>query len=147
MSNFQKFKNSISKGNKLILHIDESNDSFSFGYTDSIRNVTYNMKMLEGYQNSAKIENYLKKNDDKIATLFPLGRYIVILEMFCNKTNMKMWFIDFRTEYSAINTNFKDVFSEKIITKFKDIKYEMEEIYTDDNDCILLKTVLEPLKE
>jgi hypothetical protein len=144
MLNFQDFKNGTTIGDKLIVLVDEVNENYSFGFTDSISKVLYNMKMLGNFLSKGNIEEQLTNSKDGLTTLFPLGRYIAILKMKKDKSAMSMMLFDFRAEYSIIDTNFKDVFSENVITQFKKLKYQMEDLYDDEADCVLIDSKLEP---
>lgn len=144
MLNYQDFKGATAIGAKLIILVDDVNDNHSFGFTDSIPKVSYNMKMLDKSLRNANLEERLANSKDGLTTLFPLGRYIVILKLKKDRSAMSMFLFDFRAEYSAINKNFKGVFSENIITQFKSIKYQMEELCQNEDDCAVLDTSLEP---
>jgi hypothetical protein len=147
MLNFQDFKNATTIGDKLIVLVDDVNENYSFGFTDSISKVSYNLKMLDSFLREANLDKLLANSKDGLTTLFPLGRYINILKMKKDKSAMSMMLFDFRAEYSTIDTNFKDVFSENVITQFKKLKYQMEELYEDEADCVILDTTLEPPTE
>jgi len=147
MINCQDFKNANAIGTQLIVLVDDVNDNQSFGFTDSIPKVSCTMKMLNKFLRNANLEERLANSKDGLTTLFPLGRYIVILKLKKDRSAMSMFLFDFRAEYSAINKNFKGVFSENVITQFKSIKYQMEELYQEEDDCVILDTSLEPPKE
>lgn len=131
----------------MIVLVDDVNESHSFGFTDSLSKVTYNMKMLDGFLNQVNIGELLANSKDGLTTLFPLGRYINILKMKKDKSAMSMMLLDFRIEYSTIDTNFNDLFSENVVMQFKKLKYEMEDLYEDEADCVILSTTLEPPQE
>jgi hypothetical protein len=147
MFNVQDFKNATIAGNNLILLIDDANDSFSFGFTDTKTKVLYNLKILENIIKSANLDDQLEKSKKGLTTLFPLGRYIVILEISKDKSKMTMTFFDFRVEYSKVDKMFKGLFSDNLIAQFKNIKYQMEDYFNDSLDKILLDLNLEPPEE
>src|SRR6056297_1350877 len=100
MFNVQDFKNATIAGNQLIMLIDDANENFSFGLTDSKE------KILNEIIKSANLDEQLKKSKNGLTTLFPLGRYIVVLEVSKDKSKMNMMFFDFRVEYSNIDKMF-----------------------------------------
>jgi hypothetical protein len=146
MLNFQNFKNATTIGCKLIFLVDEVKNNY-FGFTDSISKVSYNMKMLDRF---LLITNFndrlanLNKELTGLTTIFPLGRYITVLQLNKDKSAMSMWLCDFRAAYSIIDTNYEDVISHNVIKQIQSLKYQMEELYEDGHDYILLDTVLEP---
>lgn len=144
MLNFQDFKNAIAIGNQLIILVDDINADSSFGFTDSVCKVSYNIKMLESFLHKVNLEERLANSKEGLTTLFPLGRYIVILKLKKDKSAMSMFLFDFRADYSVINKNFEGVFSNNVITQFKSIKYQMEELYQNEDDCVMLNSSLEP---
>jgi len=144
MLNFQDFKNATTIGDKLIILVDDVNNNYSFGFTDSVSKINYNLETLNDYLQKEDYETLLANSKEGLTTLFPLGRYISILRIKKDKSAMSMFLFDFRAEYSTIDQAFKDVFSENIITQFKKIKYQMEELFDDESDCVLLDTTLEP---
>lgn len=145
MLNLQDFKNATIIGDKIILLVDDVNNTHSFGFTDSIEKVTYNLDLLKDYLNKDELDKSIAKSKDGLTSLFPLGRYITILKVKKDKSKMSMYLFDFRNvDYQTIDQVFKDSFSENVITQFKSIKYQMEELFDDDVDCVLIDPTLEP---
>lgn len=144
MINLQEFKNGMSIGENLIFLADDINDSLSFGYTENIEKVKYNMALLKKVFTDTNHDDALAKSKNGLTTLFPLGRYIVILLINKEKTEMKMFFLDFRIEYSVADKGFAGIFSNNIKLQFKKIKYYMEESFNEDFDNIALDASLEP---
>lgn len=144
MINFQEFKNGMSIGETLIFLTDDLNESLSFGYTENINKVKYNMTLLKKVFIDTNHDDALAKSKNGLTTLFPLGRYIVILLINKEKTEMKMFFLDFRVEYSLVDKGFAGIFSDNIKLQFKKIKYYMEESFNEDFDNVVLNASLEP---
>lgn len=145
MFNIQDFKNAtIIAGNQVIMLIDDANENFSFGLTDSKEKVLYNLKILDEIIKSANLDEQLKKSKNGMTTLFPLGRYIVVLEVSKDKSKMNMMFFDFRVEYSNIDKMFKGMYSDNLIGQFKNIKYQMEDYFEEKLDNVVLDLNFEP---
>ncbi len=147
MFNVQEFKNASIIGDKLIILIDDANESFSFGYTDNKNKVLYNLKILDNFLKHANLDEQLEKSKNGLTTLFPIGRYIAILQVSKDKSKMSMTLFDFRVEYSRIDEMFNGLYSSNLITQFKNIKYQMEEIFDDSLDKVILDLNLEPTEE
>lgn len=145
MLNLQDFKNASITEEKIILLVDDVNNSHSYGFTKSLEKVTYNLDLLKDYLDKDELDRSLAKSKEGLTSLFPIGRYISILKIKNDKSIMMMYFFDFRKiAYQAVDHVFKDTFSENVITQFKSIKYHMEEIFNDDMDCVLIDSTLEP---
>ena len=144
MLSVQDFKNSITVGQKLIMLVDDVNDGFYYGHTDSIKKVSYNLSVIKDFIKKDIFKDKLTKMKDVITIIFPFGRYIVILEVKKNKTEMSMMFLDFRHPYEIINEMFKGVVSENILLNLKRIKYEIEDNYNEKYDIVIIDNKLEP---
>jgi len=144
MFNIQDFKNASLIGYKLKLIIDDTNEDNTFGFTESVEKVTYNLKKINETFKYKDIDNRLENSETGLTTLFPVGRYIAIVELKKDKSKMRMTLIDLKTSYSAIDNAFDGVFSENIKVQFKKMKYEVEDFYNDSLDFVELNTVLEP---
>jgi hypothetical protein len=145
MNNLQKFKNGLLIGDTVVCLVDDINDQLTFGFTDSIKKIKYNLTLLEKVFEKIEYEESLKRSKQGLTTLFPFGRYIVILMISKNKLHMKMFFFDFRIDYKLINESF-NLFSENIKLQFKKIKYYMEEFFNESFDKVVLSTSLEPIE-
>ncbi len=147
MFNIQDFKNGTILGDKLIILVDDTDEKLSFGFTDSIDKVTYNMKTIEPMLSKSNFEETFKKSTKGITTALVLGRFITILEVKKDKSHMSMTLFDFRISYDAIIKAFDSVLSENILSQIKKIKYEYEDFYNDSFDIFELNTFLEPKNE
>ena len=144
MFNIQDFKNGTTLGDNFILLVDDINDKMSFGFTDSIEKVTYNMKTIEPALSRINFKEDFEKSTKGITTAFPLGRFITILEVKKDNSHMSMTLFDFRIGYAVIEEAFKNVISENILNQIKRIKYEYEDLYNDSFDIFELNTFLQP---
>lgn len=147
MFNIQDFKNATVAGNQLIMLVDDVNETYSFGFTDSKSKVLHNMRMIENILKTANTEKALANSKNGLTTLFPLGRYIAILQMSKDKSAMSMTFFDYYIDYPSIDKAFKGLYSDNFINHFKNIKYQMEEQPDQWSDRVVLNTFLEPTEE
>ena len=144
MFNIQDFKNATFAGYKLILLVDDTTEDNSFGFTESVEKVTYNLKKINETFKYKDIDNRLENSETGLTTLLPVGRYIAIVELKKDKSKMRMTLIDLNTSYSSIDKGFDGVFSESIKLQFKKMKYEVEDFYDKSLDFVELNTFLEP---
>ena len=144
MLSVQDFKNATTIGLQTIMLVDDVNDNFFFGYTKSIKKVSYNLALLNNYIKKEYLNTQLSNTNTGLTILFPLGRYITILKIKKDESEMSMMFLDFTIDDNNIDMAFKDDMSDNFISHFKHIKHEMEEHYEDSWDTVILDTKLEP---
>ena len=137
MKLFKFFKKTLLNENSIICLVDEKNSTSTFGYTESKKKVMFNIKMLEGVLNKLEFDELLSNSKAGLTTLFPIGQYIVILKMRKDKTEMQLFFFDFRVKYSDIANVFDSIFSNTINTEFKNIKSEMDDYFNESLDNIV----------
>ena len=89
MFNIQDFKNASLIGYKLTLLIDDTNEDNTFGFTESVEKVTYNLKKINETFKYKDIDNRLENSETGLTTLFPVGRYIAIVELKKDKSKIK----------------------------------------------------------
>ena len=147
MFNIQDFKNGTTVGNNLFILVDDKDENNSFGFTDSIEKVTYNMKTIEPMLIKSNFYESFEKSTIGIKTTLVLGRFITILEVKKDKSHMSMTLFDFRISYETIDKALKSLVSDSVLTQIKKIKYEYEEFYNDTLDVFELNTFLEPKNE
>ena len=139
--NFNNWQNILLHQGNLIFLVDEVNSNCSFGYTNKKSHIRYNLKILNElkFVDKKNYDTQLSNSKEGLTSVFPLGRYIVILKMKKDKSSMEMLFLDFRIGYADVDKSLNGTFSEKLITKFKGIKYYMEEWFDETWDLVQLK--------
>jgi hypothetical protein len=142
MVNYIEFKNGILIGDSIICLVDDVNEENTFGFTDNPEKIEFNIKLISSIFDIEKFEKHLSNSKQGLTTLFPLGRYIVILIVSKDKKTMKQFFLDFRIEYQDIDKYFV-MFSNNVKNQFKSIKYYVEDFFSDDFDIVFLSTELE----
>ena len=138
MKNFNLVDNSLCSNENAVFFVDELNNAHSFGYTYSKDKILYNLSLFGNLFRYEKYEKSLSDCHKGLTILFPITRYIVILKIKKDKSKMEMMFLDFRADYSTVDKGLKDIFSDKLITEFKRIKYYREEEYDSSKDNIVL---------
>ena len=138
MKNLNLVDNSLWSNGNAVFFVDDLNNTHSFGYTNSEEKIHYNLSLFGNLFNIDRFEKSLSHSYKGLTILFPITRYIVILKIKKDKSKMEMMFFDFRADYSTVDKGLKDIFSDKLITEFKRIKYYREEEYDLSNDNILL---------
>ncbi len=144
MFNIQEFKNATIVGSQLVMLVDDVNESLSYGFTDSVKKVTYNLSLIEHILRVGKTDEALAKSKNGLTTLLPLGRYITVLQMSKDKKTMRMIFLDYMIDYHGIDLAFNNLFSKELINSFKNIKYQMEEHQDQWIDNVLIDPIFEP---
>ena len=132
----QNMKNIIEP--KIVCLVDEFNKSRSFGYTKSTEKIFYNLNLFGNLFKDEQFETKLSNSQAGLTALVAIGRYIVVFKINKNMNKMEMMFFDFRLDYSAIDKGLQDIFSTKLITEFKRIKYYLEEEYDPLTDNLVL---------
>lgn len=127
------------QGNLFFL-VDEVNSTNSYGYTNNKSQIIFNLEMLCDLKiiDEKDYESKLLNSKEGLTAVFPMGRYIVILKMKKNKKSMEMLFFDFRIPYADIDKSLSSIFSKKLITEFKRIKYYMEDGFDESRDNVEL---------
>ncbi len=126
------------KGSTKICLVDDVNKTSAYGYTDSKLKVQYNLDVLGDKINKSEFNQLLYNSKNGLITLYSFGQYIIILQMKKDKTEMEMYFLDYKIEYSDIDIGFAGMFSENIKYEFKRIKYQIENSLVDTFDNVEL---------
>ena len=138
MEHFNFSKNTLMKGSAKICLVDDVNKTSTYGYTDSKLKVQYNLDVLGDKINKSEFNQLLYNSKNGLITLYSFGQYIIILQMKKDKTEMEMYFLDYKIEYSDIDIGFAGMFSENIKYEFKRIKYQIENSLVDTFDNVEL---------
>lgn len=138
MEHFNFSKNTLMKGSTKICLVDDVNKTSAYGYTDSKLKVQYNLDVLGDKINKSEFNQLLYNSKNGLITLYSFGQYIIILQMKKDKTEMEMYFLDYKIEYSDIDIGFAGMFSENIKYEFKRIKYQIENSLVDTFDNVEL---------
>ncbi len=144
MFNIQDFKNAVTIGEKIIFLVDDKNEDNSFGFTDSKEKIIHNFSILEKIVKNFDSKKFIMNSEKGTKTVFPLGRYITILEVNSDQSKMRLFLIDFHIDYSEIDKFFDEVHSDNFRTQIKKVKYEIEDVYEDSFDVFEFNTFLEP---
>ena len=120
--------------NPITFFVDDMNDELTFGFTNNHKTVDYNISLI--YSLVGNYDESLKQSKNGLTCVFPIGRFIVILKISKDKTTKEMIFLDFRAQYSTFE-NMAGYFSDNILKSIKKIKYEWNEMYSDDMEFLV----------
>jgi hypothetical protein len=120
--------------NPITFFVDDMNDELTFGYTNNHKTVDYNISLI--YSLVGNYDESLKQSKNGLTCVFPVGRFIVILKISKDKTIKEMIFLDFRAQYSTFE-DMAGLFSDNILKSIKKIKYEWNEMYSDDMEFLV----------
>ncbi len=115
---------------QVIFFVDDMNNDKTFGYTNNTSTVNYNLSLLSEHSEFRNFDKTVENSKNGLTTLFPIGRFIVILRTSKDKEKREMILLDFRADYSTID-KLADIFSDSITLNFKKIKYHWDEVFTD----------------
>ena len=123
--------------------VDKLSEVKNFGYTNNIEKIEYNLNII-GKDFSDRVDIHNLFTDKGITTVFPLGTYIVVLEMKKDKTKGKMSFFDFDNieDISKVRGLLEMEFSEYIISEWFRIYYLLESGFSEEED--LVELIVEP---
>ena len=121
----------------IIQIVDDINSDQTFGYTKNLFNVNINLDVLTKNQLFKDYEKMVQNSTEGLTTLFPIGRFIVILRSSKNKKEREMIFLDFRADYTTIDKA-SIVFSDNIVSAIKKIKFDWVEKFTPDMENFVI---------
>jgi hypothetical protein len=123
--------------------VDKLTEVKNFGNTNDIDKIEYNLNII-GKDFSDRVDIHNLFTDKGITAVFPLGTYIVVLEMKKDKTKGKMSFFDFDNiaDISKVRGLLEMEFSEYIISEWFRIYYLLESEFSEEED--LVELIVEP---
>ena len=108
---------------KYRLLVDDMSDNETFGTATDINKIRYNIKLLgDNFDMDLTIKNMFTK--EGITGVFPIGRFITILQLKKDETEGRMTFFDFDIDITLVKPIISAMYSENVVkewTKVQDL--------------------------
>ena len=108
---------------KYRLLVDDISDNETFGTATDINKIKYNIKLLgDNFNMDLTIKNMFTK--EGITGVFPIGRFIAILQLKKDETEGRMTFFDFDIDITLVKPIISAMYSENVVkewTKVQDL--------------------------
>jgi len=122
---------------KYRLLVDDISDNETFGTATDIDKIRYNIRMLgDSFNMDLTIKNMFTK--EGITGVFPLGRFITILQMKKDETEGRMTFFDFDNDIPFIRPFISSIFSENVFKQWTEIHDLLQSEFSDEDDLFVL---------
>ena len=125
--------------NKFKLLVDESIDFGKVGFTTDLDKIEYNLELIsKEFKESVDLHNLF--TDKGITAIFPVGKYITILELKKDKTKGIMALCDFKRFENISETRniLEKEYSENIIKEWFKVYYILTSEFSEDEDLFEL---------
>lgn len=111
------------------LLVDKMSDKRNFGFTDDLDKIEYNRKLFgEEYNQDFNIKNLVSEHG--AASIFPVGRFITVLQMNREETDGAMHFFDF--ELNASREELKEGISKRFYPEIAEAWIEIYDTLSSD---------------
>lgn len=114
--------------------VDDVLPERTIGITYTKEKYDYNLNLLSEYM----------PKELPLTFFFPAGRYIMIARATQDRTEYKMFFIDYRANIEIIRNEFPEFISESVAKGFKNLSMQIKEEFSDDLDNVVLSASIYP---